>query len=270
MLKKDLYVVIGNPVAHSRSPIIHTLFAEQTKQSLVYEKLLSPVDQFKETVLKLISQGGKGANVTVPFKFDAFQMADELTKRAQLAQAVNTLSFKDGKIYGDNTDGAGLVRDIKERLLTKIEGAKVLLLGAGGAAYGVALPLLSENPACLHVANRTISKAQELVNTFLSYGNLKAESFEALNESYDIVINATSAGLQGQAPAISSSVFKPTTLAYDMVYSDKPTPFMQMAFEKGAKAVDGLGMLVEQAAESFYIWRGVRPNTLPVMEYLQK
>ena len=263
----DKYAVIGNPIAHSKSPDIHAHFAAQTGQSISYARLLSPLEGFSATVRTFIAQGGKGANVTVPFKLDAYNMANALTDRARGAGAVNTLTFDNGAIRGDNTDGVGLVTDIVKNAGVPIAGKRVLLLGAGGAARGVILPILAQNPASLFIANRTPVRAVELATIFfpLSSATISSVVFEALGSSYDIVINATSAGLSDEMPAVPPVIFDAATLAYDMLYGALPTRFMQFAAQHGASARDGLGMLVEQAAESFFVWRGVRPDTAPVL-----
>lgn len=268
----DKYAVIGNPIAHSKSPIIHKAFAEQTGEDVSYEAMLAPLDGFEVTVKLLIAQGYKGANVTVPFKFEAFNLCDELTQRAQLAGAVNTLTFKQNKIFGDNTDGVGLVSDITQNLNIAINQKTVLLMGAGGAAYGVVLPLL-EAGALLSVANRTPKKAMQLANTFnqlqLGKQKINAGNFVIFkNQSFDIVINATSTGLTDDLPDISENNFAKNALTYDMMYG-RETPFMSLARAAGAQVADGLGMLVEQAAEAFYLWRNVRPDTQPVIEMIR-
>ncbi len=268
----DKYAVIGNPIAHSKSPIIHKAFAEQTGEDISYEAILAPLDGFEVTVKSLIAQGYKGANVTVPFKFEAFNLCDELTQRAQLAGAVNTLTFKQNKIFGDNTDGVGLVSDITQNLNIAINQKTVLLMGAGGAAYGVVLPLL-EAGALLSVANRTPEKAMQLANTFnqlqLGKQKINAGNFVIFkNQSFDIVINATSTGLTDDLPDISENNFAKNALTYDMMYG-RETPFMSLARAAVAQVADGLGMLVEQAAEAFYIWRKVRPDTQPVIQMVR-
>ncbi len=264
----DKYAVIGNPIGHSKSPIIHVAFAKQTNQDMSYEAIQAPLDGFKATIKELIAQGYKGANVTVPFKFEAFKLCDELTQRAQLAGAVNTLTFKQNKIVGDNTDGVGLVSDITQNLTVTINQKSVLLMGAGGAAYGVVLPLL-EAGALLSVANRTPEKAVQLANIFnqfsLGLAKVKAGEFNLFkNQPFDIVINATSTGLTDDLPNISANNFAKNALAYDMMYG-RETPFMALARAADAQVGDGLGMLVEQAAEAFYSWRGVRPDTQSVI-----
>lgn len=270
MSAPDRYVVIGNPIAHSKSPQIHSRFALQTGQAISYERLLAPLDAFGQTLSDFIASGGRGANVTVPFKQDAFRIADELSPRAQSAGAVNTLLFSEGRIFGDNTDGVGLVRDIVEGAGISIKDKQLLLLGAGGAARGVIQPLLVESPARLVIANRTLARAQELVHQFSSSPiSIEACGFEALSQTFDIVINATSASLSAELPPVSVSVFGQHSFVYDMMYGAQPTQFMQLAHRHGATVRDGLGMLVEQAAESFFIWRGVHPQTAPVYQWLR-
>lgn len=268
----DQYAVIGNPVAHSKSPQIHAAFARQTSQPVEYQKIFCELHAFPEAVRRFIGDGGKGANVTVPFKHEAYDLATRRSARAELAGAVNTLSFSDGEIAGDNTDGVGLTRDITQNLRYVLQGASILLLGAGGASFGVVGPLLAERPAALVIANRTVSKAEALVQRFAAHAEgcqLAGSGYEALTEQrFDVVINATSAGLTDTMPPLPDAAFAPGALAYDMVYG-KATPFMAFARTHGATVVDGLGMLVEQAAESFFIWRGVRPLTAPVIEMLR-
>ncbi|MNR78148.1 Shikimate dehydrogenase [compost metagenome] len=267
--RTDNYAVIGNPIAHSKSPDIHARFAAQTQQNLQYERLLAPLDGFLATVQEFVAQGGKGLNVTVPFKLEAYAMATRLTERARAAGAVNTLKFGDGEMLGDNTDGVGLVTDIVRNAGVAVAGKTVLLLGAGGAARGVILPLLHEKPAKLVLANRTHAKAVDLVERFAPNPCLEVGDFALLDDAFDIVINATAASLASEVPPISPRVFAQRTLAYDMMYGAAPTPFMQFATQHGASARDGLGMLVEQAAESFYLWRGVRPETTAVFAELR-
>jgi shikimate dehydrogenase len=262
----DRYCVIGHPVEHSRSPAIHAAFALQTGQQLAYERCLAPLDGFAATVRQLAAAGYRGANVTVPFKLEAAALADTLSERARAAGAVNTLSFTDTGIAGDNTDGAGLVNDILCNAGFAIAGARVLLLGAGGAARGAILPLLQQRPAQLGIANRTADTAKSLAEAFGGHGvPVTASEFGALDGRFDIVINATSASLAGALPPLPPPVFGPTTLALDMMYAADPTPFMRFASGCGATARDGLGMLVEQAAEAFFVWRGVRPQTAALL-----
>ncbi len=264
----DRYVVIGNPVAHSKSPQIHARFARQTGEAVEYERLQAPVDGFDAAVREFIAAGGRGANVTVPFKLDAFALASERSARAEAAGAVNTLKFDGSRIYGDNTDGVGLVRDIVGNAGVAVAGKRVLLLGAGGASRGVILPLLEQAPAQLVIANRTVARADELVERF-AHPALSASAFDALDGTFDIVINATSASLSSELPPVPASVWSPHSFAYDMMYGAQPTVFLKSAASHGAAVRDGLGMLVEQAAESFAVWRGVRPDTAPVLQWLR-
>ncbi len=266
----DRYAVFGNPISHSKSPLIHAAFAQQTGQDIAYEALLAPVDGFAAAVDAFRAAGARGANVTVPFKLEAFKYATELTERARLAEAVNTLKFDGDKVLGDNTDGAGLVRDITVNLGLAIRGRRVLLMGAGGAARGVILPLLREAPSRLFIANRTADRALALAAQFAAHGPVQGGGYDALKEqAFDLVINATSSGLSDELPPLPENVFAPGALAYDMMYG-KETPFMAFARAQGARVADGLGMLVEQAAEAFQLWRGVRPDTAPVIALLRK
>lgn len=269
----DKYCVFGNPIAHSKSPEIHAAYAAQSGQQLVYEKWLAPLDGFGTAVQAFIAAGGKGANVTVPFKLEAHKLATSLTMRAQAAGAVNTLVFgADGSITGDNTDGAGLVTDIVQNAGVAIAGKRVLLLGAGGAARGVVLPILEHRPAALVIANRTVATAEALVTQFgalAGAGVLSACGFADVPGAFDIVINATSASLSSELPPVPASAFAPGALALDMMYGAQPTVFLQFAASHGAVARDGLGMLVEQAAEAFLAWRGVRPHTAEVLQHLR-
>jgi len=265
----DKYAVIGNPVAHSKSPFIHAEFARQTAQDISYGRMLAPLDGFELTVRELIQQGYQGVNITVPFKVQAFALCDALSERATAAGAVNTLMFAGGKISGDNTDGAGLVSDIANNLKVVLQGKRILLLGAGGAAQGVILPLMQQQPAAFMVANRTIEKAERMVSRQPGFSHLpRASTFAGLQGEFDIIINATSTGLTETALPIADSIFAENCLAYDMMYG-RETPFMKQARENGAQVADGLGMLVEQAAEAFYLWRGVRPDTRPVIALLR-
>jgi len=256
--------VIGNPVAHSKSPEIHAAFAAQTGQALDYERVLAPLDGFAATVQDLVASGFRGCNVTVPFKLEAFALAGRLTPRARAAGAVNTLSFQDGEIVGDNTDGIGLVTDIVRNAGTPLKGRRVLLLGAGGAARGALLPMLEQRPTLLVIANRTRAKAERLAAEFGGQGAVRASEFETLDTPFDVIVNATSASLDDALPPLAPAVFASGALAYDMMYAKEPTVFLRFAADHGARTRDGLGMLVEQAAESFFIWRGVRPDTAPV------
>jgi shikimate dehydrogenase len=266
----DQYAVIGNPVAHSKSPQIHAEFARQTGQDLSYERLLAPTDAFVETADAFRARGGRGLNVTLPFKGEAFRYATRLSPRARAAQAVNTLKFEDQAIFGDNTDGAGLVNDLARNLGCAIGGRRVLLLGACGAARGVIKPLQEQQPSQLVLANRTLGKAQELAQTL--GGDLEAGTYAALaGRQFDLVINATSASLAGELPPLPQGVFAPGALAYDMMYGRGETAFLAFARGEGAaQFADGLGMLVEQAAESFFIWCGLRPDTAPVLKLLRQ
>lgn len=270
---EDCYAVMGNPIAHSLSPRIHHLFARQTGQSLSYDALLVEADGFAQAVAAFLIAGGKGLNVTVPFKQEAYEIADELSPRAQRAAAVNTLLIRDeGALFGDNTDGAGLVRDLTGNLKLTLGGKHILLLGAGGAARGVLAPLLEQKPSRLLIANRTAERAIQLADSFSDLAELEGCGFDALSgSSFDIVINATAAGLEGQVPDLPEGVIGPHSCCYDMMYGSEPTAFMCYTRQRGAQnTFDGLGMLVEQAAESFLIWRGVLPDTGPVIEALRK
>jgi len=262
----DRYAVFGHPIAHSKSPQIHTAFARQTGQDMTYEAILATLDGFADSVAAFIAAGGRGANVTVPFKEEAFSLASRLSPRAQRAGAVNTLSFDADGILGDNTDGAGLVADLTRNLHCTIVGKRVLLLGAGGAARGVIEPLLDQQPAALVIANRTVSRAEELAELFGR--GVRACGFDAANTPFDLVINATAASLAGDLPPLSPRVFTPDTMAYDMMYG-RDTPFLDFARTHGARTADGLGMLVEQAAEAFHLWPGVRPDTAPIIVALR-
>lgn len=268
----DRYAVIGNPIAHSQSPFIHAEFARAGGEDIVYERLFSELDRFDETVREFVSAGGLGLNVTLPFKGNAYRLSDEVTERARAAEAVNTLTFRDGKIYGDNTDGVGLVRDIITNLDFPIAGQHILILGAGGAVRGVLEPLLAEKPASLTVANRTLIRAEALAHHFAPWGQVEAIGYEELEgRRFDIVINATPTSLSGEMPPIPYGLFGARTLAYDMVYSSGLTPFLQRAQSEGAGMLaDGLGMLVEQAAESYAIWRGRHPETRKVTNMLRE
>lgn len=262
----DKYAVIGNPIAHSKSPQIHQAFAKQTNQDISYEPILAPLNEFEVTVRRLIDDGYKGVNVTVPFKLQAFLLSDSLSPLAQSADAANTLILDRNNIQGHNTDGIGLINDITKNLGIALQGKRVLLLGAGGAAEGVFQPILEQKPETLVVANRTLDKAQKMVDK--SPKKARASSFGGLQGQFDIIINATSAGLSDTALPIPNTVFAKGCLAYEMMYG-RETPFMKQARENGAHVADGLGMLVEQAAEAFYLWRGVRPKTAPVIAMLR-
>jgi shikimate dehydrogenase len=262
------YAVVGNPIQHSLSPQIHAAFAAACGHDITYEKLLAPLDGFEEFALGLRDAGYHGLNVTIPFKLDAAKLADSLTPRARLAGAVNTLKFDGDTIFGDNTDGVGFVRDVQGRMKFQLEDAAVLILGAGGGVRGLIGALLEEKPKWIAVANRTHGRAEELADEF----GVEALSFDEVPaEHFDIVINGTPTGLHAQAPAIDPETFDDCALAYDLVYDPHPTPFIELARRGGAKAVsDGLGMLVEQAAEAFLVWRGVRPDTAHVYRDLRR
>ncbi|PTQ73128.1 shikimate dehydrogenase [Pseudomonas sp. GV071] len=268
----DRYGVFGNPIGHSKSPLIHRLFAEQTGQQLSYEALLAPLDGFTAFARDFFANG-RGGNVTVPFKEQAYQLADSLTPRAQRAGAVNTLSKQDdGGLLGDNTDGAGLVRDLTVNAGLSLQGKRILLLGAGGAVRGVLAPLLAEQPHSLVIANRTVEKAETLAQLFADLGPVAACGFDWLEAPVDLIINGTSSSLSGELPPISPSLIKPGhTVCYDMMYGNGLTAFNQWASEQGAaRTLDGLGMLVEQAAEAFFLWRGVRPDSATVLAELRR
>jgi len=263
----DRYAVFGHPIAHSKSPLIHAAFARQTGQDMTYEAILAPKDGFADSVAQFIAAGGRGANVTVPFKEQAFALANRLSPRAERAGAVNTLTFDAGGIFGDNTDGAGLVADLTRNLHCALAGKRILLLGAGGAARGVIEPLLEQAPAALVIANRTVGRAQELAGLFDR--GVTACGFDGIDAPFDLIINATAASLAGELPPLSPRIVATHTLAYDMMYG-RDTPFLGFARAHGAATADGLGMLVEQAAEAFYLWRGVRPDTAPVIAALRQ
>ncbi len=268
----DRYAVIGNPIAHSKSPLIHTEFARQTGQDISYTSILATREGFVSAVGDFIGQGGKGMNVTVPFKEQAWKfLATDIVPRAASARAVNTLTFKGGKIIGDNTDGTGLLRDIEGNLGVPVAGRRVLLMGAGGAARGVLPTLLSRHPATLNIVNRNMDKARELKERFAATENLSVSEYSDLcGSQFDLVINATSSSMQDELPPLPEGIFAAGALAYDLMYGKGLTLFLRFAQSQGAaKLADGLGMLVEQAAESFLIWRGVPPDTRPVIAKLK-
>lgn len=274
----DHYCVLGNPVEHSKSPAIHARFAELTRQAMDYSKLLAPLDDFSGTLQRWMDSGGRGCNVTVPFKFEAFRLATTATERAQLAQAANTLKFDNGLIAADNTDGMGLVNDIQNNAGLSLAGRDLLLLGAGGAAAGVLGPLLAAGPHRLVVANRTQARATELVARHASHPSLQlllqktellAHGLQGLEANFDVIINATASSLSGAALALDPRLLKPGALAYDMMYGVAAQDFAAWARAHGAVPRDGLGMLVEQAAESFLFWRGVRPPSAQVLQEMQ-
>lgn len=267
----DLYAVIGNPIAQSKSPRIHSEFARQLGQDLRYEAILAPRDGFAQAVAAFRAAGGRGLNVTAPFKLEAFALATECTERAEHAGAVNTLKFDGATVLGDNTDGAGLVRDIQVRLGFAIQGRRVLIMGAGGAARGVVLPLLHERPASITIANRTVAKASALERRFAPYGLVEGGDYAQLaGRQFDLVINATSASMNDELPPLPAGILAPGSLACDMVYGNEFTRFLVHARRDGAAQVaDGLGMLLGQAAESFWLWRGLRPDTGRLIELLR-
>ncbi|MGQ0658738.1 MAG: shikimate dehydrogenase [Chromatiales bacterium] len=269
----DNYCVIGNPVAHSLSPAIHAAFARQTGQQIAYRAVQVPVEGFAEAVTTFQRLGGRGANVTLPFKHAAWQIARRRSERAEVAGAVNTLWFNDsGEVCGDNTDGVGLVRDLIVNLGVRLDGRDLLVLGAGGAARGVIPALLAHSPRRLVIANRTVTRGEALAAHFATLGDVEGVGFPGLpGRQFDGIINATSASLNGEVPPLARGVVRTDGWCYDMMYGQGPTAFVRWAREAGAKqAEDGLGMLVEQAAESFLIWRGVRPETGPVMASLRE
>jgi shikimate dehydrogenase len=269
----DDYAVMGNPITHSKSPRIHALFAEQTGQPISYTAIQVDLGGFEQAVGNFAANGGKGLNITVPFKQEAWQLVDERSERAERAGAVNTIKFDNDKLIGENTDGIGLVNDLTVNNQVVLKGKRILLMGASGAARGVLSPLLAEQPAALVIVNRTASKAIDLAAAFRDLGNVSGCGYEKLAEEqpFDVIINATAASLQGELPPLPDNIVTENACCYDMMYGAEPTTFMQWARQQDAeKILDGLGMLVEQAAESFYIWRGVRPNTHVVIERLRK
>lgn len=267
----ERYGVMGYPVSHSRSPVIHKLFALQTGQNIQYELLQVAPEKLEQAVRQFQRTGGKGLNITVPHKLSVSRLCDQLSERASTAGAVNTLAFQDNEIFGDNTDGIGLLRDLAINLGINLEGANILILGAGGATRGITGPLLEMLPQSLVIANRSLGKAQELVDQFEASGPISACRFNGVpaTQDYDLVINATSAGVLGDTPPYPRAAITENTVCYDLSYGLKPTPFSAWAREHGAtRSVMGWGMLVEQAAESFHLWRGVRPDTTPVLKQM--
>ncbi len=264
----ERYAVIGNPVGHSRSPEIHRAFALQTRADLEYMRIEAPLDAFVATTEGFFAAGGAGLSVTIPFKAEAFKLAKQLTARAQRAGAVNTLAPRPDGLLGDNTDGIGLLRDLGENLGYTAEGRRILLLGAGGASRGVIEPLLGSQPQKLFIANRNGDRAAELARHFVDFGPVDGGGFEEIEGEWDLIINATSAGLSDSELPLPFECFAQDALAYEMVYG-RDTPFLALARNAGARTADGLGMLVEQAAEQFYLWRGVRPQTAPVIQLLR-
>ncbi|MGL5814263.1 MAG: shikimate dehydrogenase [Aeromonas sp.] len=267
----DRYLVFGHPVRHSKSPFIHTLFARQTQQALEYGLAEPAPDEFETSLRAFFAEGGKGCNVTVPFKEQAFSLVDRLSPRARRAGAVNTIKLTDdGVLLGDNTDGAGLVADLKAHGVA-LAGSRILLLGAGGAARGSLAPLLAESPHELVIANRTQAKAARLAEEFQDLGAIQAVAYEALQGPFDLIINSTSASLQGDLPPLSPALIHGDIAIYDMMYGATDTPFIAWAKSHGARlTMDGLGMLVEQAAEAFTVWRGLRPGTKQVLRELKR
>ncbi len=266
----DRYVVIGNPVAHSLSPRIHARFAAQLGERIEYERLEAPLDGFRAAALAFFKGGGRGANVTLPFKVEAFELAAHASERARAAGAANFLALREARLEADNTDGAGLVVDLRDNLGVRIAGARILLVGAGGAARGVVAPLLAEEPRALVIANRGTERARSLAQRFAQHGATRAIALEAAgDEPYDIVLNATSASTRGEPLVLPDAVFRPGAFAYDLAYGSAAAGFVERARQRGARASDGLGMLVEQAAESYLLWRGRRPATAQVIAALR-
>lgn len=268
----DNYAVMGNPVCHSKSPYIHSAFARQTHQAIHYQSILVPADKFEQAVIEFHRQGGKGLNITVPFKQAAFQLVTSKTARAELAGAVNTITFGGlDQILGDNTDGAGLLRDLQLHNVN-ITGKRILILGAGGAVRGILDPIIAQRPSQVLIANRTLATAEQLVANYSSDSPLSCCALNELADAgyFDLIINGTSSGLHGEMPILPVSIIHADSICYDMVYGDSEPVFVKWARQNGARsALDGLGMLVEQAAESFYIWRGVRPDTAAVTKMLR-
>ncbi len=276
-MTQDRYAVIGHPVAHSKSPLIHSMFAAALGHTVDYSAVLAPLDGFAQTVRAFRDTGGKGMNVTLPFKLEAFALADTLSVRAQRAGAVNAFKFEaDGTLAGENFDGEGLVRDIQHNLKRPVRGARVLLLGAGGGVRGVLGPLLAQSPADIAIVNRTADKATQLALAFRADGPVRGYAYDDLKTAgarggqaaFDIIINGTSASLDGEVPPLPDAAFAPGALAYDMMYGKGLTPFLAQARRAGAQVADGVGMLVEQAADSFAWWRGVRPDTAAALRAL--
>ena len=268
----DQYAVMGNPIAHSKSPLIHAAFAKETNQALTYTAILVEPGDFPQAVQAFRTAGGKGLNVTVPYKAEAYALADRHSTRATRAQAVNTLHFaEEGLIYGENTDGVGLLRDLTVNLGLSLTGIRILVLGAGGATRGILQPLLTAKPRLLFIANRTPTRAQTLATRFADVGTVMGGGFDEItHEPFDLVLNATSASLQEEIPPLPSTLFAEGAWGYDLMYAATPTPFLRWATRHGAAhTADGLGMLVEQAAEAFFLWRGIRPTTTTVIRALR-
>lgn len=265
----DQYRVYGNPIKQSKSPFIHQQFAKQTNQAINYQSELVVVEEFENVIGEFLNAGGKGANITVPFKEKALAICDQLSERAKLAGAVNTLSFVDGSILGDNTDGIGLVNDLLNHSV-ELKSSRILLIGAGGAAKGVVLPLLEQQPHSIVVTNRTETKAKALCEQFNDSRVVSMSFTQANQQQYDVIINATSAGLSSSKLPISTQIINNNVVCYDMVYGKSDTPFIELAKQFNAKlTIDGLGMLVGQAAESFYIWRNTKPETESVLRAIR-
>ena len=268
----DHYAVIGNPISHSKSPLIHTEFAKQTGQDLDYITREIPLDDLANGLKQLQEEGFNGINITVPFKQQAWQIVTNRSDHATRAGAINTIIFNDdGSLYGDNTDGIGLCRDLVDNHQIELKGKRILLLGAGGAARGVIEPLLKYHPAELFIANRTASKAKDLAKLYADFGTIQGGGFEDLSTSYDVIINATAASLKGEVPPLPDNILNANASCYDMMYSDTDTAFISWAKQHGAnKTINGLGMLIEQAAEAFRIWRDVKPETKTVINQFRK
>ena len=266
----DQYAVIGNPIVQSKSPLIHSSFAQATGQQLEYTKILGDIGQFAANVDAFRARGGRGMNITTPFKLDAFAYATDLSERAKIAGAVNAMKFENGRAYADNFDGVGLVRDIVNNHKMALHGKRVLMLGAGGAARGALLPFLQENPALFYIANRDTDKAAQLIAPYAAQHKVQAGSYDSLAAlQFDVVLNATSASLRAELPPVPTTVFAPGCLAYELAYGKGLTPFLQLAKNSGVTHLaDGVGMLAEQAAEAFEWWRGVRPQTQDVIQQL--
>ena len=269
----DRYAVIGNPIVQSKSPMIHSAFAQVTGQVIDYGKLLGPLGEFSATVDAFRASGGRGMNVTAPFKLEAFAYATDLAPSAQMAGAVNAMKFEGDRVYAENFDGVGLVRDLVHNLGCPLQGRRVLILGAGGATRGALLPLLAEQPAQLVIVNRTVAKAQELAALAQQHQSgqvpVQGLGYDAVQGAFDVVLNASSSSLTGELPPVPASVFAPGCLAYDLTYGKGLTPFLQLAQQAGVtRLADGVGMLAEQAAEAFAWWRGVRPDTAAVIAQL--
>lgn len=260
MTNVDKYAVLGNPVEHSQSPTIHLQFAKQTQQHIDYEKICVPQDDFTNTVKRLVADGYRGFNITLPFKQQAYQLVDQLTQRAKHAKAVNTIKVLDDKtLLGDNTDGVGLITDLQQHHIT-LNQKNVLLLGASGAARGILYPLLQQSPALIHIANRSPDKANRLAKEFSAFGTVSSSDLSSIpSQTFDVILNATSASVEGQVPAIANSLIGAESVCYDLYYQQGLTSFLRWCQQQGAKTlIDGHGMLIQQAAESFYVWRGVK------------